>query len=671
MKLLAFLSLCAAAAASAQFEATAHGKWYRNVKDYGAKGDGTTDDTSAFVTALTQGRKDERSIKQQLFLYVPPGEYKISATLRLYFYTTLMGDSNDRPVIRMAEGVAASKQVYAIEGPVSCSGCGHTDDFYYQIKNIVVDVSAPNNTHAVGIHWAVSQATMIRNVKVVVGMGDMGIFGENGSGGVMTDVEIIGGRVGISFGNQQWVFNGLRVSDARAVGFQVLWNWGFVLVGCAFANTPVAVQYATAAGALQMKDCVFTNIRDTIVWTDFPVDLSPAAPKFRSILLHNTTATGSPTLLSCYETPASVCSAAPVPVPGSGRHTYTDFALGYTVDGATGAVTFRAAAELSLARPRAGVAVRVHPQNPPAEFHNVFDSGAKGDCVADDTAALQKALDAYQTVFLPSGCFLVSRTLRLQANTRLFGAGLSEIRGNLQALQTTANHTLLATPDDAAGDVMMWDMIFTANSQCDTCRMVHWGVGNGAMWDVHFRMYNGVKQLLEVSETGGGYIENMWGWVADHEIDGNHPITVHSAEGIEIRTASAGVSLAMVGTAFEHSADYQYRVTNASHVAFVYPQSETAYWQSPPTGEGVHITGSSQVTLYGCGLYNWFHGVQAATLNVEASRDVTVFLPNVNTPNVQRTQGVEHVIVTDKIAVDSSPPFNMSGFCSHFVATQY
>jgi hypothetical protein len=47
--------------------------------------------------------------------------------------------------------------------------------------------------------------------------------------------------------------------------------------------------------------------------------------------------------------------------------------------------------------------------------------GAKGDGESDDHAALQTAINANHTVFLPRGVFRVSKTLRLRPDTRLVG----------------------------------------------------------------------------------------------------------------------------------------------------------------------------------------------------------------------------------------------------------
>lgn len=60
-------------------------------------------------------------------------------------------------------------------------------------------------------------------------------------------------------------------------------------------------------------------------------------------------------------------------------------------------------------------------QNKLRETVSVKDFGAVGDGVADDTAAIQAALNVGQSVYIPPGTYLFS-TLTVYGNTRLFGA---------------------------------------------------------------------------------------------------------------------------------------------------------------------------------------------------------------------------------------------------------
>ena len=48
-----------------------------------------------------------------------------------------------------------------------------------------------------------------------------------------------------------------------------------------------------------------------------------------------------------------------------------------------------------------------------------FGAGAAG--MTDDTAAIQRAIDAERDVWLPEGVYVISDTLRLRPDTRLFG----------------------------------------------------------------------------------------------------------------------------------------------------------------------------------------------------------------------------------------------------------
>lgn len=81
---------------------------YRNVKDFGAKGDGVTDDTSAINAAITQGNRcgkgcDSSTLTPAL-VYFPPGTYIVSRPIIQYYYTQLVGDAISHPKLKAAPG---------------------------------------------------------------------------------------------------------------------------------------------------------------------------------------------------------------------------------------------------------------------------------------------------------------------------------------------------------------------------------------------------------------------------------------------------------------------------------------------------------------------------------------------------------------------------------------
>lgn len=77
---------------------------YRDVTDFGAVGDGVTDDTEAINNAISHGGNCgdnclSSSIKPTL-IYFPPGTYLVSTPIQAMYYSQLVGDANDLPVIK-------------------------------------------------------------------------------------------------------------------------------------------------------------------------------------------------------------------------------------------------------------------------------------------------------------------------------------------------------------------------------------------------------------------------------------------------------------------------------------------------------------------------------------------------------------------------------------------
>jgi hypothetical protein len=81
---------------------------YRNVMDYGAKGDGSTDDTAAINAAISAGSRcgwgcDSSTVTPAL-VYFPPGTYMISRPIVMLYYTQLVGDALTLPVLKATAG---------------------------------------------------------------------------------------------------------------------------------------------------------------------------------------------------------------------------------------------------------------------------------------------------------------------------------------------------------------------------------------------------------------------------------------------------------------------------------------------------------------------------------------------------------------------------------------
>lgn len=198
-------------------------KVFRNVKDYGATGDGVTDDTAAINRAINDGNRCSvgcaaTSVKGAL-VYFPSGTYMVSGNLSQTYYTQFVGNANNRPIVKatdkMTDSAIFSSDFYD-GGPDSHEWFINQNNFYRQIRNFVIDVSAvPSTVNVSAIHWQVAQATSLQNILIIASTDanttQQGIFMENGSGGFLSDIQFIGGREGFFAGNQQFTTRNLHV----------------------------------------------------------------------------------------------------------------------------------------------------------------------------------------------------------------------------------------------------------------------------------------------------------------------------------------------------------------------------------------------------------------------------------------------------------------------------
>jgi hypothetical protein len=159
------------------------------------------------------------------------------------------------------------------------------------------------------------------------------------------------------------------------------------------------------------------------------------------------------------------------------------------------------------------------------------------------------------------------------------------------------------------------DMLFTVQGPTAGAILMQWNIretkqGSAAMWDSHFRVGGaagsnlGLKDcprtsnpaemkrscmaaslVLHLTRKSSAYMENVWAWVADHDIDGPNTYTdkpevnqinVYSARGI--LSESEGPTW-LYATSSEHNVFYQYQFTHANNTLISLAQTETAYYQ--------------------------------------------------------------------------------------------
>ncbi|KAI0902741.1 pectate lyase superfamily protein-domain-containing protein [Ustulina deusta] len=170
-------------------------QFFRNVRDFGAVGDGVTDDTAAINrAAATFSASDTSTLRCAddcgsittlgAVVYFPPGTYLISTPIIQYYYTQFVSNPNNR----------------AIPGGNGDEWYINQSNFYRQIRNLEFDMTRMNWTNfMMAVSDGAQRATAV------------GIYMENGSGGGVSDLTFFGGDI-----------------TSLLTAIYHVWNWGFV-----------------------------------------------------------------------------------------------------------------------------------------------------------------------------------------------------------------------------------------------------------------------------------------------------------------------------------------------------------------------------------------------------------------------------------------------------------
>eukprot|EP00026_Physarum_polycephalum_P002491 Phypoly_transcript_02498.p1 GENE.Phypoly_transcript_02498~~Phypoly_transcript_02498.p1 ORF type:complete len:848 (+),score=179.01 Phypoly_transcript_02498:118-2661(+) len=656
----------------------------RNVKDYGAQGNGVTDDTNAIITALTQGRASDPnaqypsatypdSTQTPAYVFFPAGTYLVTQTLPVVYYTQMVGDPANPPTIKFVNN--GQVRVLDAFGPWYPGSQQGTDNFYRMIRNFVIDMTSCNQ--CTGLHWQVAQATSITNVhfKCAIGSQCQGIWMENGSGGFFSDLVFEGGIYGLWVGNQQFTSRNITIRDTSMAAVYMNWNWLWSFKGLHISNSPVGIDTGTGESSIVVLDSDFTNV---------PIAVRTQKSTTNgqgSLYLENVKYAGSGTIVQL--------SGANV-LTSSGSQTVKAWAQGYLWQNGGNTLGIIDLSAQTPARPASLVKSdgtyfeQTRPLFAGFTQIDVTTLGLRGDGVTDNTVALQNALNAHvgSVLFFPYGTYLIGNTVVVPPGSRLLGQAWTNLQASGSAFQN-ANAPIpmlqIGNPGQT-GVAQIVDFMIGVKGPQPGAKLIEWNLhdpanapGSNGLWDVHYRVggavgtglqanncpnddgsnspasrCSGAWALLHITSYGNAYLENVWGWVADHDIDQGGQVNIYNARGFLCE--SQGPTWGY-GTAFEHSVLYQYNIYNAKNVFLAAIQTETPYYQ-PSTktpfnpsevtdpsycandarckmAYALAIQSSSWVYIYGSGTYSFFNVWSTSCLPTSCQSSI-IYISNTN-----------------------------------------
>ncbi|ATY60133.1 glucan 1,3-beta-glucosidase [Cordyceps militaris] len=604
-------------------------KVFRNVKDYGARGDGTSDDTAAINAAISDGNRCgqgcDSSTTTPALVYFPQGTYVVSKPIIQYYYTQLVGDAINVPTLKAApnfEGMAVIDSDPYLPG--GANWYTNQNNFFRQIRNFKIDLTGQPKSTGTGIHWQVAQATSLQNIQFDM-INDkssdnkqQGIFTENGSGGFMSDLTFNGGNLGVFWGAQQFTTRNLTFNGCRTAIY-MNWNWAWTFHGLNIDSCDIGLDMSSngqdqqQVGAVLVQDSIFSNTPVGIA-----TRYSTGQNDTRGTLIVDNVDFSK----NC---PVAIQNPQSKTTILNGNTKVQSWVQGRAYKGATGSAIQGTQSPVTKPAALLDSAGNIFTKSKPqynnvdaSKFVSVKSKGAKGDGVTDDTAAIQAVFNSIgsdQIVYFDHGNYVVTNTVKVPKDVKIVGEIWPIIfaggNSNFQDQQNPKPVFQVGNPGDV-GTIEMQDIIFSTMGPQPGAILMEFNVagqdkGGAGLWDVHFRVGGfagtqlqsdkcskspqqiappkaeciGAFMLMHVTAEASVYLENTWYWVADHELDlGDHnQINIYNGRGILIESTKGAW---LWGTSSEHSVLSNYQLSKAKNVYMGLIQTETAYMQGNP-----------------------------------------------------------------------------------------
>lgn len=385
---------------------------YFTPEAFGIKADGKMDVTEALQKAINQVKT------QQNFgiLFIPEGKYMISKTIYVPGAVRLIGYGKNRPEIILGKNTPGfqDKENFMIwfTGGIVNEGQQPNDagagTFYSAISNI--DMRIENgNPKAIALRTHFAQHGFVSHCDLNIGNGMAGIYDV---GNEMEDVNFYGGEYGITTSRTSPGWPMMMVDlyfEGQRKAAVLTKNAGLTIVSMQVRNAPVGVELPEdITDRLYMGNCLFENVGKAVV-----IGVEDNATN--QINLLNIDCKNVPVIAHFTKSGKSVEAKEKM-------YKIKDFTYGLVMKDMNDNSQYQT---ICKTEPISQVPVQLAKDIPslPAmdSWVNIKDLGAKGDGETDDTRAFQDAIVKYKNIYVPTGWYRLTETLKMAPGTKLIG----------------------------------------------------------------------------------------------------------------------------------------------------------------------------------------------------------------------------------------------------------
>jgi sugar lactone lactonase YvrE len=606
---------------------------------YMAPGDGIADASDAVQNAIDTVQQKTR----QGIVFIPEGRYRLTRTVYVWPGIRLIGYGAKRPVFVLGENTPGFQQ-----GPsymLFFTGGRHQKDgtprdanpgtFYSAISNIDIEIR-DGNPGAVGLRARYAQHCFIAHMDLRIGSGLAGI---HDGGNAVEDVHFHGGRYGIMTKKPSpgWQFTLVDTSfEGQREAAIKCHEAGLTLIRPYFKNVPTAISIDPGyAEELWVKDGRMEDVSGPAVV------ISNEQNARTEINLENVVCRRVPVFASFRESGRHVAGAGEIYAVKTFSH-----GLHYADIGAPAEV--KSTRELTPLAALPEPAPSDLPDLPAREsWVNVRSLGARGDGVADDTAALRAAIASHRALYFPSGKYRVTDTIALAPDTVLIGLHPSTTQIDLvdgtPAFQGVGNPKAVVEAPAGGTNIMIGLGVYT-NGLNPRAVAVKWMAGEHSLInDVRFlgghgtnRIDGSGEQVYNNTHTADPNLERRWDgqypslWVTNGGggtfFDIWTPSTFAQAGMVVSDTASAGRVYQMSS---EHHVRNEVRLHNVSNWSLYALQTEEE------RGEGgfalpLEISNSSNITVANVHIYRVVSSFQPFPYAIKVVNSSNIRLRNIH-----------------------------------------